>query len=776
MARTRTSFDSDWRFALGEHPGAAAPDFDDGGWRRLDLPHDWSIEGDFAMSNPAGGGGAYLPAGIGWYRKRFTRPAGPVTLIEFDGIFQNCDVWCNGTRVGHHNYGCLGFELDLTDRLSAGQNTLAVRVDNSAQPGSRWYTGSGIYRHVWLTQAGSVRVVRHGVFVTTPSVTRDHADVLARVELTAPAPLRLSIRDAHGAEVASAEAPAAPRHSLSLGVPSPRPWSCEDPVLYSLHARVFVDGMAADELITPFGIRSIRFDADEGFFLNGVHTKLNGACVHHDGGCAGAAVPEEVWVRRLRTLKRMGCNAIRMAHNPPAPELLDLCDRLGFLVLDEAFDEWRIIKGKGDTGDARHGYGAYFDQDADHDLAEMVRRDRNHPSVVLWSIGNEIPEQGSPDGWLLAKRLRDICRIEDPSRPVTLACDNIKADVNRTRDEFLGTLDVIGVNYVNRWRSHAETKYAWERHRYPDRVLLGTENNGVGGIRGEYLFAPVPGQWWSKPYFSAMVRAECLLRDTMANDFICGDFMWTGIDYLGEARWPTRSAACGVIDTCGFTKDGYHLYRSLWTRAPMIHVFPHWNWEGREGRIIPVICYTNCATVELLLNGRSFGAKAYELPMQGMTEEFMHFDKPVIHATTADLHLGWDVPYEPGVLKAVGRDRGGKVLLETEVRTTGAPSKVRLWIDGDDPAAEVVHCVIDITDGSGLIVPTAENEIRVEVEDAVLIGVDNGRPDDLSRMSGPKRRVCAGKALALVRRIRGRTGRITVHSPGLQEASLTLRA
>ena len=778
MLRTKESFNCNWKFKLGDLDGAESPKYSDENWRFLDVPHDWSVEGEFDKNNPTGGDGAYLPAGTGWYRKHFEKPEGPVALLEFDGVFQNCDVWLNGMYVGHNNFGYMGFELDITPFLNDGDNILAVRVDNSQQPNSRWYTGSGIYRNVWLTQANKTRVCHWGIFVSTPEIGGEIAEVKVEAKLTQSSEISLSVLDCKGKTVAEQSFPAAQKHVHSLAVPKPELWSVDTPTLYTLKTKVLENGEAVDEVLTPFGIRDIKFDKDDGFSINGVHTKINGVCVHHDGGSVGAAVPVSVWERRLKKLKEMGCNGIRMSHNPPAPELLDLCDRMGFLVMDEAFDEWLIIKRKSENDKVTYGYGQFFEQDSEKDIAAMVRRDRNHPSIVIWSIGNEIPEQGAEGGWLMARKLQELCHIEDPTRLVTLACDNIKADYNSTKDEFLKTLDVIGINYVNRWHIHAETAYAWERHKYPDKIIIGTEHSSVGGIRGQYNLEPEPGKWWSFPYFNTMIMQEHLLKQTMANDFVCGDFMWTGVDYLGESRWPSKNAACGVIDMCGYPKDGYYLYQSQWTDKPMLHIFPHWNWKGMEGKVLPVICYTNCDTVELIVNGKSYGIKAYEFPRQGMSERYGHFDLPHVPTTTNDLHLSWDIPYEPGTIKAIGRDRYGKVVLEEEIKTTGEAAAINLETDktGFNGRRDVVHCEIKIVDKDGAVVPVAQNEVTVSIEGAArLMGLDNSHPGDLTQMQSPVRKVFAGMALAIIKSTKDTgTATVTVSSPGLKSAQVKL--
>jgi beta-galactosidase len=365
-----------------------------------------------------------------------------------------------------------------------------------------------------------------------------------------------------------------------------------------------------DDYVTSFGVRTICFDADQGFSLNGQRIKINGVCLHHNGGCLGAAVPERVWERRLELLKAMGCNGIRTSHYPPAPELLDLCDRMGFLVMEEAFDEW-------EEGKEAYGYHDIFAEWAAADLQGMLHRDRNHPCVVLWSVGNEIPEQSRPEGVTILKQLVDVVHREDPTRPVTAACDNIAAPLPTT-EPFIALLDVVGYNYVDRWDERAERYYGVDRQRDPQRRMIGSENVSVGGVRGEYSLE-MTGGWWP-PYHVRMIRAELLWKFTRSHDYVAGDFMWTGVDYLGEARWPHKNSSSGVLDLCGFPKDGYYFYQSQWTDEPMLHLLPHWTWPGREGEVIPVVCYTNCDSVELFVNGTSWGVKSFAFAHYGFDQ------------------------------------------------------------------------------------------------------------------------------------------------------------
>ncbi len=721
------------------------------------------------------------------------------TVIEFDGVYKNCDVWLNGVHLGFHPYGYTSFYYDLTPHLrcDGNPNVLAVRVDDSTQPDARWYTGAGIYRHVWLTVTDPLHVAVWGTYVRTaqmtPTTTRIDVDTL--VQNDAPqeqwCELVTRVLDPQGAVVAETLSlhPVQPgqthRFCQRLHVEDARRWSIDDPAMYTLRTQVCRGERTSDRSFgrqgpirddhevldvyeTPFGIREIRFDADRGFLLNGERTKINGVCLHHDGGCVGAAVPEGVWERRLRILKDMGCNGIRSSHYPPAPEFLDLCDRLGFVVMDENLDEWR--KGK-----FSYGYHDFFDAWAEIDTRSMVRRDRNHPSIVLWSVGNEILEQTHPEDVGVLRKLVDIVHEEDPTRPVTSACDNISAPTPTTL-EFLDLLDVVGYNYVDRWNEHRELMYSLDRHLYPNRRMIGSENSSLGGIRGDYS---LEAAGWHGPYHTRMINVEQLWKFTALHDYVAGDFMWTGIDYLGETRWPFKNSASGVIDTCGFLKDGYHFYRSQWTREPMIYLAPHWNWPGQEGRAIPVICYTNCEKVELFLNGRSLGVQSYVFPRPGMSGLGWAPEWHSPHPTTADLHLLWQVPYEPGVLEAIGRNGQDEELCRFRVETTGAPAALAVTADRAELAADgcdVLHLTVQVVDAEGRLVPTADTRIHLNVQGhGRLIGVDNGDPADHDSFKAASRRAWCGLCLGIVQAA-SEPGEIHImaSAEGLQPARLTV--
>lgn len=768
-SRIRETFDWKWKFYLGDAVGAEMPDYQDETWRVLNVPHDWSVEGEFNENYPTGGDGGYVQAGIGWYRKSFTVPtewfSRKVTLT-FDGIYMNSDVWINGQHLGRYPFGYAGFEYDLSPYLKwDGMNVIAVRVNNSDQPNSRWFTGSGIYRHTWISSMNRLHIPQWGVNVRTPIIKDDHATVQVQTQYTNEHEER--IKATLRSEIITPDGVIATIHETSLDVGAgktgqvnidqqltdPALWSIETPSLYTLRTSLILDDTVIDEVDTTFGIRQTEFDKDRGFLLNGKQVKINGVCLHHDGGSVGAAVPERLWERRLEILKEMGCNGIRMSHNPPAPELLDLCDRMGFLVMDEAFDEWTITKYKNHKSDV-HGYFEYFDEWHERDLVMMLHRDRNHPSIVIWSVGNEIPEQCVPDGYKIAQRLVEICHREDPTRPVTVACDNIEAEPIPAYQEFLDALDIVGYNYVDRWRTRTETFYADDRHLHPNRAIIGAENTGIGGVRGDYSLEKDEKAWWDGNYTTRMISAERLWKFTRMHDYVSGDFMWTGFDYIGETRWPNKNASFGVLDTCGFPKDGYYFYQSQWTTKPMAYVFPHWNWKGHEGKVIPVLCYTNCDKAELFLNGKSYGVKAYEFPRQGMSKKWAHFDKTHYPVTTSDLHLTWDVPYEAGELKLIGYSRDGDMMVETLVTTTGAPAAIEVIPDREVIQADgrdITHFIIRVVDAAGRVIPTADTELTFHVEgEGRLIGVDNGKPDSHESYKSNKRKAFNGLALAIV--------------------------
>ncbi len=787
--RERWSMDPGWRFTLGDPAGAQAPRFDDRAWRRVDLPHDWSVEGAPEQNAPGGGRYGYFPTGIGWYRKAFRVPAGArgrEAWLEFDGVYMNSDVWINGFHLGRRPYGYISFRYDITSHLVPGVNVVAVRVDNSLQPSARWYTGSGIYRHVWLTLVDPLHVAPWGTYVTTPGADSAAAEVAVRTTVEnggaarRQGVLRLLVENAAGREVARAETTfalnAGARASVEkrLRLASPRLWSVETPSLYTLRTEVLDGRRVADTTATTFGVRTIAFDKDRGFLLNGRPVKLKGVNLHEDGGAVGAAIPERIWAYRLERLKEMGANAIRTSHNPPAVGFLDLCDSLGFLVMDEAFDEWTI-------GKVQHGYHAYFPEWGERDLTDFVRRDRNHPSVVLWSAGNEIGEQDTPAGVQVLRRLVEDFHREDPTRPVTTGNDHIAADGGRATLPFLEAEDVVGYNYPDRWHERRELFAEQDRHDHPDWKMVSTETgDAVSAFFGEY-----PGQYSlgsdsavvRPSYTTGMIRAERIWKWVATHDWFAGEFIWTGIDYLGETFWPGKGAGSGALDITAHRKDSFYLWQSLWADRPVLYLFPHWSWPWRAGQTFPVIAYTNCNHVELFLNGRSLGEKSLEFPAQGSSGGWNSYALPVVLSTTDDLHLEWDVAYQPGVLRAVGKHRDGTACAEFEVRTAGPPVAIRLRPDRDtvtDAPGDVALVRFEIVDSAGTVVPTADNAVRVTTTGGNLVALDNGDLRDHDVYSTDRRRAFNGRGLAILRAGRPGPLRVTAAADGLRGADLTI--
>jgi beta-galactosidase len=772
--------DNRWNFYLGDNAGAKDLAFNDASWRTLNLPHDWSIEGEFKQDAPTGGGGGYLPTGIGWYRKTFKMPAiakGKQVSIQFDGAYHNSEVWLNGHLLGKRPNGYISFAYDMTPYLNSGNNTLAVRIDNSDQPNSRWYSGSGIYRHVWFNITGALHVALWGTAITTPQVTDAQATVLVKTQVenknteAKNVMLIAEVLDENGKVINtekstfSAVANGVTPVAMQLKVTAPLLWDVEHPHLYTLHTTIQDDKGILDNTSQAFGIRNIEYSSTNGFLLNGKRVKMNGVCLHHDGGCVGAAVPIKIWRQRLQNLKNMGCNAIRTSHNPPAPEFLDLCDEMGFLVMDEAFDVWEGAKVKND-------YHVHFKEWWQNDVVSQIHRDINHPSIVLWSAGNEIHDQSSARGTEVLKELLTLFHKEDNTRPVTEASDEIAADGHATRLDFLEALDIVGYNYVDRWHERRELFYDVDKSDHPNWKMIGTESESIRSATEYSLGTDIKSV--KANYTGGIVRGEQLWKFVATHNYVIGDFMWTGIDYLGEARWPGKGASSGVIDMTNKPKDGYYFYQSQWTTQPVLHLMPHWNWAGREGQVIPVLAYTNCDTVELFVNGRSYGIKTQEFPRQGNSGGWNKYAQPYVNGSTADLHLAWDVVYEPGIIKAIGR-KNGKQIVE-QIQTTGKANALRLTVSEPSINADgrdVATVSIDIVDANGKAVPDAANKINFTVQgNGQLIGVDNGNQRDTNSFKLGYRMAFKGHAYAVVQAGTGMGDiMVNVQSDGLTGAT-----
>jgi beta-galactosidase len=765
QGRVTAPFDADWRFLKGDAAGAERPDFDDAAWRRLDVPHDWSIEGPFDKDNPTGGAGGFLPAGVGWYRKHFTLPEADArrrVFVDFDGVMANSDVWVNGFHLGRRPYGYVSFRYELTGHLNFGgdkQNVLAVRADDSAQPASRWYSGAGIYRHVRLVVTDPVHIEHWGTFVTTPRVTKDSATVGVRSTVVnqsdAPRSVSLSVTLFDPAsrllKVASTKAQTIQAgQSLDLRqdveVKNPQRWDVNNPNLYSVAASIRSGGATLDDETVAFGIREFRFDADTGFWLNGRNFKLKGVCLHHDASAFGAAVPLRAWERRLEILKSLGVNAIRTAHNPPAPEFLDLCDRMGLLVMDELFDCWTVGKNPYD-------YHLYFREWSNADVRDTVRRDRNHPSVVVYSAGNEIHD--TPNAALAKEILASLVETfheSDPTRPVTQAL--FRPNVSHDYDDGLADLlDVVGQNY-------RENEILAAHRQKPARKILGTENGHDLAV------------WLA-------------LRD---NPPYAGQFLWSGIDYLGESRrWPTVAYNSGLLERTGTPRPLAFQRQSWWSDKPMIYVarrvaptprsptdpgyeaaaaerrpqvlFSDWTPREQSAHEESVEVYSNCERVELFLNGRSLGSQT----------------RPA-----NDSPRNWKVAFEPGTLKAVGMNKG-RVAATYELRAAGKPARILLTADLDRLAPawdEVSHVTATVVDANGVIVPYADDLITFKVGGpGRVVAVDSGDNNSHEPFQATERRAFQGRCFAVLR-ADAPTGRInvTASARGLAGGSVSIAA
>jgi beta-galactosidase len=763
-ARGRVSLDKGWRFMLADSMQMALPSYNDAHWRRVDVPHDWAIEGDFYAGNKSGAGGGALPGGVGWYRRtlNITAEEGH-RLLTLDGVYMNAAVYVNGQKIGQRPYGYTTVTYDITAALHEGDNLLAIRVDNSDQPNSRWYSGCGIYRHTWLTTTGLARVKTDGVRVVS-TVNGRKGEVNFSTELVGEGTVSYRLTDADGRVVGSAGG-----RKARIRVKNPRLWSPESPYVYKVTTTVRDRwGRVSDEQETWTGFRTIRWDAQTGFWLNGQHRKLNGVCEHHDLGCLGAALNEDALHRKLLKLKRMGANAIRTSHNPPAPELLTMCDTMGLMVMDESFDMWRRRKTQND-------YARYFDEWHERDLRDLIRRDRNHPSVIMWSIGNEVLEQwadatadtltleqanlllnagheadvrkeSARDGEnslsvqsLMTQHLANIVREEDDTRAVTAGCNEPSPNNHLFRS---GALDVIGFNYHHQWMKEVS-------RNFPGMPFILTESVSALQTRGYYMMPSdsvytAPKEWWlpyTDPSFmcSAYDNMHASWSSTHEESWdvvkhtpgVGGQFIWTGFDYIGEPTpygFPARSSYFGVVDLAGLEKDAYYMYQSEWTQGtPVLHLLPHWNW--RKGQTIDVWAYYNEADeVELFVNGKS----------QGVRRKDDH-----------TYHVWWRLTYEPGELKAVSR-KNGKIVKEETVRTAGAAAGLRLT--KDYVGRELTFVRVDIIDRDGNLCPWADDQVWFSTQgDGKVVATDNGCQTSMERFQEPKRKAFHGKCIVVLK-------------------------
>ena len=775
----RENFDADWKFHPGDLNNPEQPNFADQDWRLLDLPHDWSIEGSFKPDNPATNSGASLPGGIGWYRKHFqvNGKDGRHRFICFDGVYMNSTVWVNGHLLGNRPFGYSTFEYDLTPYLVDGNNVIAVKVDNSLQPNSRWYSGSGIYRHVWLTTTAPIHVAQWGTFVTTPKVSLREALVQVETSVANQGSNRANIRiistilDAKGVAVASqtqlGKVNADTKQSFTTGIRVTRPqlWSTDHPDLYRLKSEIYEGKNLRDTYFTTFGIRSIAFRSDSGFFLNNQCVKVLGVCMHHDLGCLGAALNTRALTRQLEILKSFGCNAIRTSHNPPAPDLLDLCDQMGFMVMDEAFDVWYLEKMKYD-------YHIYFKDWHERDLSDMVIRDRNHPSIFLWSIGNEIPEKNHTKygGAAIARELDSIIKQYDKTRFTTSAFAGVwRADTTYMSDK----VDVIGINYT-------VERYPEEKAKHPNGFFIASETTSSLSDRGIYHFPadqsmkPTPdlhcssfdhrGTYYDRP---AKMITQTTWQAVKETPYVAGLFVWTGFDYYGEPiyPYPCISSSFGIVDLCGFPKDVYYFYKSQWTTEPVLHLLPHWNWK--TGDTIDVVAYSNCDRVKLFLNDRFIGEQAFaDTKITYFTQQW---DKIINLGEGQKLSLDWKVPFTPGTLRAEGY-KNGKLIATDVVKTAGDAARIELTADRRELQADgkdLSFITIKVKDRSGNLVPNADHLIHFDLTgEGTIAGVANGDPISLEPAKGKARRAFSGMCQVVIQSNK-KSGKIVLKASSL---------
>ena len=791
------NFNKGWLFQKGEIKNGESFVLNDSEWRRLNLPHDWAIEGPFDKKHNARTGG--LPVhGEAWYRKHFTISKENIhktISVEFDGAMNNAKVWLNGTYIGERPYGYIGFEFDLTKHIKFGEdNVIAVQLapqDLSA----RWYPGAGIYRNVRLKINEPIHIPQYGTFVTTPEVSKEKALVnietkIANLSGTAlEVVLKTSIKNNKGKVVAEDTSTfnldKETKENIQITINNPDLWDITNPVLYSATSSVLVGDILLDEYNTDFGIRTIDFDRDKGFLLNGNQVELNGVCMHHDQGPLGTAINYRAKERQMQIMQSMGVNALRTSHNPPSPEILKVCDKLGIVVIVEAFDEWKI-------GKVENGYNKYFDKWHELDLRDMIKRDRNHPSVIMWSIGNEILEQSQKDGWKVAKLLNDICHDEDNTRPTTVGFNYFPAPfVNKLADY----VDVIGMNY---WPENYN-EILEKNHNY---IVYGSETSSQTSSRGVYhlpiefnekhetnhvsSYDVIVGPPWAYApdiEFDAQAKAPRSL----------GEFMWTGFDYIGEPTpyggsdnsthgywnldWPSRSSYFAPVDLAGFPKDRYYLYQSQWTEEPMVHVLPHWNWEEKEGESIPVFAYTNAEEVELFVNGKSFGKKVKGKDITEIPSEYHFFKKGMYKSK---YRLSWNVPYQAGSIKVVAY-KDGKEVATKEIKTADKPYKINLEADRTEitsDGTDLSFITVKIEDKDGNICPMADNIVNFKIEgEATLAAVGNGDPTSLTSFQANNKEAFNGLCLLVVKSTE-KSGeiKITATSDGLEPQTIILNS
>ena len=800
-SRVETSLKDGWRFHRGEADGAFMPAYDDSGWDKVSVPHDWAITGPFSIENDlqtvqivqnmetkaslkTGRTGGLPYVGIGWYRTEFSVPEGMTAELLFDGAMSDARVYVNGHEVCFWPYGYSPFHCDVTPYLNkSGSNVLAVRLENLPFS-SRWYPGAGLYRNVHLVcTSAKAHIPVWGTFVSTPSVHKDMASVSLGISLVSDKEnidieYYTDIISPEGEKVASRRSVAlyhkGDSHVQKFLVKEPKLWSPEHPYLYKALTRIMVDGVVTDEYETRFGIRSIEFIPEKGFYLNGEHRKFKGVCNHHDLGPLGAAVSVPALRHQLTMLKDMGCDAVRTSHNTPAPELVSLCDEMGFMMMVEPFDEWNDAK-------CKNGYHRYFDEWAERDMISMLHAFRNSPSVIMWSIGNEVPSQCSADGYKTAAFLQSICHREDPTRPVTCGMDQVNCVLS---NGFAAQLDIPGINYRT-------FRYKDCYEQLPQGLVLGSETASTVSSRGTYhfpvekAFSVIHPDHQSSGYDMEACNWSNIpdVDLALAEDYpwTLGQFVWTGFDYLGEPSpydtdaWPNHSSMFGIIDLASIPKDRYWLYRSIWnTESPTLHIVPHWTWPGREGKVTPVYVYTSWPEAELFVNGVSQGRRSKlspSAPCEGLQDE----------ALEGRYRLMWnDVVYQKGELRVVAYDSEGNVAASESVRTAGKPYALHLECDRtsiDRDGEDLAYVTVSVVDKDGNAVPADTREVFASVSGAgEFRAIANGDPCSLEMFHHPHMHLFAGKLTVIVRSKANAEGPVLlkVNAKGLKAAEMEL--
>ena len=810
QVRTERLLEKGWKFTREDNTAFSTAGFDDSEWQSVTVPHDWAIYGPFSVENDkqnlaitqdgqkeamehAGRTGGLPFVGTGWYRLDFEVPEfsqGKTATIVFDGAMSHARVWLNGQEVGYWPYGYNSFHFDITPYLKAGEtNTLAVRLENEHES-SRWYPGAGLYRNVHLVVNEDAYVPTWGTQLTTPVVKKEYAKVHLVTELCMPEGKRMSdyrivteLKDAAGKTVAAAENKGSRYDGNTFVqdfvIDNPALWSPETPSLYTAESKIYEGNELKDEYATRFGVRSIEIIPEKGFFLNGERTVFKGVCNHHDLGPLGGIANEAGIRRQIRILKDMGCNAIRTSHNMPAPELVEACDEMGLMLMAESFDGWRTPK-------VPNGYNKVFDEWAEKDLVNLLRHYRNNPSIVMWCIGNEVPDQWNGEtGPKLSRFLQDICHREDPTRPVTQGMDAPDAVVN---NNMAAVMDVPGFNY-------RPFKYLQNYKKLPQQISLGSETASTISSRGVYKFPVVRRamQKYDDHQASSYDVEHCGWSDLPEDNFIwhedypwsIGEFVWTGFDYLGEptpyySDWPSHSSLFGIIDLAGIPKDRYYLYRSHWNKeVETLHVLPHWNWEGREGEVTPVFVYTNYPSAELFINGKSQGKRSKDLSIN-IDNSLCDTVGSTTFKRQQRYRLMWmDTKYEPGTVKVVAYDKDGKAVAEKEMHTAGKPYAIRLEADRKEITADgkdLSFVTVSVVDKDGNLCPLADNEIKFKVKGKGYYRAGaNGNPASLESFQRPQMKVFSGMMTAIVSSTE-EAGKIVLEasSKGLKKAQLEI--